>query len=26
VWPVHRANDRELAAVPASDVGGQESA
>jgi hypothetical protein len=26
VWPVHRANDRELAAVPASEVGGRETA
>jgi hypothetical protein len=26
VWPVHRANDRELVAVPAVEVAGPESA
>jgi hypothetical protein len=26
VWPVHRANDRELVVVPPNDVGGRESA
>jgi hypothetical protein len=25
VWPVHRANDRELVAVPAAEVAGQET-
>jgi hypothetical protein len=26
VWPVHRANDRELVVVPPNEVGGRESA